>query len=160
MPTEPTASKFQTFELFKDGAGYTPIPHFFRQMQRKYRLPPAFWNTLFFVFEETIGRTRAGVSGYLAQSQIPGDAHEVGKWIAALDAFGGLLTVEYADYRSQKGLQVHSQPSREARRLGTFLLHAHRRAPGRILPAQGARRRRRGSEQRREIGRASCRERV
>src|SRR5947209_1870640 len=110
MPTEPTASKFQTFELFKDGDGYTPIPHFFREMQRKYRLPPAFWNTLFFIFDETIGKTRAGVSGQLAQSQIPGDAHEVGKWIAALDVFGGLLTVEYADYRSQRGSRFILNP--------------------------------------------------
>jgi len=105
------SNKFETNELLKDGKLYTPIPKFFFRLWQKSRdLPPSFWCTLMYILDTTLGGSKEGIEGHLAQSQIPVDPHESSRWIAAMAGYGRLLEVTYSDGRNQKGSKFKLNP--------------------------------------------------
>ncbi len=64
-----------------DCAGYMRWPHFFTWMMQKWNPPVHFVLTLFYLWNNTVGKK--GLVGNLAMSQIPVRPNERNKWMAA-----------------------------------------------------------------------------
>jgi len=128
MPKRPTDSsspprKFDSFALLRPtdqqpkGQPFTPVPHFFLDMWKRYEssIPLSFWATFMFLLRDTLGRTLTGASGKVAQSQFPVDDNVARLWLSAITAFGGLVDVEKATYRDSKGSKytIHLEASED-----------------------------------------------